>query len=235
MGSAVDLSLESFDLSQNFIEGGHVTDDHFPHARIVFSKLSGETVVRCQAKRARFGTFVVRFGRFEKDRFMMRHACQQIETLERAILGLVPNQLRHIVVVARHSIRERLGGILMDPLDTLRPRPGDDEIDSPAEMAGGNDAKGPVRRFSLAIRSEAIFSRGSPLDLPASVFAGAVALGFFSYLTGVHNVTYGRVDGLTKQVGFLWAPNWTFLFMVFMPLFFAFVVELVAFWINPIW
>ena len=166
---------------------------------------------------------------------MMRHACQQIETLERAILGLVPNQLRHIVVVARHSIRERLGGILMDPLDTLRPRPGDDEIDSPAEMAGGNDAKGPVRRFSLAIRSEAIFSRGSPLDLPASVFAGAVALGFFSYLTGVHNVTYGRVDGLTKQVGFLWAPNWTFLFMVFMPLFFAFVVELVAFWINPIW
>ena len=37
MGSAVDLSLESFDLSQNFFEGGHVTDDHFPHARIVFS------------------------------------------------------------------------------------------------------------------------------------------------------------------------------------------------------
>lgn len=99
---------------QQSLEGGQVTDDHFPHARIVFSKRSGETVIRCQAKGARFGTFVVRFGRFKKDRFMMCHLCQQIETLERAILGFVPNQLRHIVVVARHSIRERLGGILME-------------------------------------------------------------------------------------------------------------------------
>ena len=88
-GSAVDFSLEGLDFCQNFIEGGHVTDDHFPHARIVFSKRSGETVVRCQAKGARFGTFVVRFGRFEKDRFMMCHVCQQIETLERAILESV--------------------------------------------------------------------------------------------------------------------------------------------------
>ena len=85
---------------------------------------------------------------------------------------------------------------------------------------------------SLARRSEALFSRGSPLDLPASVFAGAVALGFLSYLTGVHNVAYTRADGLIKQVGFLWAPNWTLLFMVFMPLAFAFMVDLVVFWKN---
>ena len=95
-----------------------------------------------------------------------------------------------------------------------------------------NNGEKPWHEFSLAQRSEAIFSRPSPLDLPASVFAGAVALGFLSYLAGIHNVTYTREDGLNKQIGFIWAPNWTFLFMVFMPLFFAFVAELLIFWKN---
>jgi hypothetical protein len=86
--------------------------------------------------------------------------------------------------------------------------------------------------FSLPRKSEAFFGRGSPLDLPASVFAGAVALGFFSYFLGIHSVTFDREDGVNKQVGFLWAPNWTTLFMVFMPLFFAFAGDLVVFWKN---
>ncbi|MBY6120412.1 hypothetical protein KUV64_14860 [Mameliella alba] len=93
----------------------------------------------------------------------------------------------------------------------------------------GSKAK---QQFRLARASEAIFSRGSPLDLPATVFAGAVALGFTSFFLGIHSVAYARPDGLIKQVGFLWAPNWTFLFMVFMPLFFVFVVEMLAFWRN---
>lgn len=73
--------------------------------------------------------------------------------------------------------------------------------------------------FNLARTSEALFTRGSPLNLPASVFAGASALGFLSYIVGIHSATYGRADGVVKQVGFLWAPNWTFLFMVLLPLF----------------
>ncbi|TIW12135.1 MAG: hypothetical protein E5V66_10385 [Mesorhizobium sp.] len=106
----------------------------------------------------------------------------------------------------------------------------DDETDSPAELTRDTNARGPSRRFSLARKSEAFFSRGSPLNLPASVFAGVTALGFLSYLTGIHSVTYGRADGVVKQVGFLWTANWTFVFMVFLPLFFAFVTELVTFW-----
>ncbi len=90
----------------------------------------------------------------------------------------------------------------------------------------------PKQRFSLAQKSEGILSRGSPLDVPASVFAGAVALGFSSYFLGIYSVSYARADGITKQVGFLWAPNWTLLFMVFMPLFFACVVELLGYWKN---
>ena len=105
------------------------------------------------------------------------------------------------------------------------------EATSLTKTAPDDDATEPRQGSSLARRSEAIFG-GSPLDLPSSVFAGAVALGFSSYFLGIHNVTYGTLDGPIKQVGFLWAPNWTLLFMVFMPLFFVFVVDLVAFWKN---
>ncbi|MEQ9040295.1 MAG: hypothetical protein RIE24_18260 [Silicimonas sp.] len=87
----------------------------------------------------------------------------------------------------------------------------------------------PTPRFSLTSATEALFSR-SPLNLPASVFAGAVALQFTSYFLGIHEVTFEAPDGLAKQVGFLWAPNWTFLFLAFMPLFFAFAAELLFFW-----
>lgn len=84
--------------------------------------------------------------------------------------------------------------------------------------------------FRLAERSEALFSQESPLNLPASIFAGASALGFLSYIVGIHSATYERSDGVVKEVGFLWAPNWTFLFMVLLPLFFAAVTELLVFW-----
>lgn len=105
-----------------------------------------------------------------------------------------------------------------------------DETKSQAGLTQDMDAQKPSRHFSLARRSEALICHGSPLNLPASVFAGATALGFLSYITGIHNATYGRPDGLVKQVGFLWAPNWTILFMVFLPLFFALAAELLVFW-----
>jgi hypothetical protein len=83
---------------------------------------------------------------------------------------------------------------------------------------------------TLARQSEAFFSDGAPLNLPASVFAGMSALGFFSYIIGIHNVSFTRSDGVIKQVGFLWAANWTLVFMVFLPLFLASVSELVTSW-----
>lgn len=86
------------------------------------------------------------------------------------------------------------------------------------------------RPRGLAIKTEAIFSHGSHLNLPAWIFAGSSALGFLSYILGIHSITYVRSDGIEKQVGFLWAPNWTFLFMVLLPLFFAVVIELLGFW-----
>jgi hypothetical protein len=130
----------------------------------------------------------------------------------------------------RRDSKKAGSSIAPGPPDREHTATADDGTESPAERTQDTDAQGPSRRFSLASRSEALFSRGSPLNLPASVFAGATALGFLSYITGIHNATYSRADGLVKQVGFLWAPNWTFLFMALLPLFFAFVIELLVFW-----
>lgn len=98
----------------------------------------------------------------------------------------------------------------------------DDQTQPAGDLPQGIDASRRRQGFSLARRSEALFSHGSPLNVPASIFAGASAHGFLSYIVGIHSATYSRADGVVKQVGFLWAPNWTFLFMVLLPLFFAF-------------
>ena len=100
----------------------------------------------------------------------------------------------------------------------------------PADPTPNIDANGPRKRLSLARKSEALFCLGSPLNLPASVFAGFTALGFLSYIFGIHNATYGRADGVVKQVGFLWTANWTSVFMVLLPWFLAFVTELLIYW-----
>lgn len=88
------------------------------------------------------------------------------------------------------------------------------------------------RRFDLASFTEALFSRGSLLSLPAAVFAGAVALQFLSYFLSIHSFTYVREDGVMKQVGFLWALNWTVLFVLLLPLGLAIVADLLAKWKN---
>lgn len=118
--------------------------------------------------------------------------------------------------------------------DTLRvpemPAPAANHIPLTPVISVELQPMSPERPSGLAIKTEAIFSHGSHLNLPSSVFAGSSALGFLSYILGIHTITYIREDGIEKQVGFLWAPNWTFLFMVLLPLFFTIVIELLVFW-----
>ncbi|RVG90165.1 hypothetical protein CN221_25420 [Sinorhizobium meliloti] len=120
----------------------------------------------------------------------------------------------------RRSAPESLGG-LNDAVVDKEPALAVEPTQEPAKKR---------RVVSLARGSESFYSDGSPLNLPAFVFAGASALGFLSYILGIHSAVYLRADNVAKQVGFLWAPNWTFLFMVLLPLFFALVIELLAFW-----
>lgn len=110
----------------------------------------------------------------------------------------------------------------------------DNNQPSPQEMeasaTGGRNTIGPIQRFNLAEKSEALFSHRSPLDLPIIVFAGAVTLGFLAYIMGVHHVTYSPETGLHKQVGFFWAPSWTIEGLVLLPLFLIVMTQLLKFW-----
>jgi len=132
--------------------------------------------------------------------------------------------------VKRRERKKASSSITSSVRDFPQIAPRDDDAHLAAELTRDMDVNGPRPRFNLARKSEALFSHGSSLNLPASVFAGFTALGFLSYIFGVHSVIYERTDGVVKQVGFLWTANWTSVFMVLLPLFLAFVTELVSFW-----
>ncbi|MFC4670747.1 RcgA family putative transporter [Seohaeicola nanhaiensis] len=103
-------------------------------------------------------------------------------------------------------------------------------LDAEADPKPNDAAQPTLRRFSIARRCEALFSGHSSLNLPAIVWAGCVTLGFLTYITDVHSITYSPISGLNKQVGYFWAPNWTVLELVILPLFLIIVVELLKFW-----
>ena len=86
------------------------------------------------------------------------------------------------------------------------------------------------RIINLAGGCDTMFSGHATLNLPASVWAGWAILGFLAYIMGVHSVTYSPIAGVEKQVGFFWAPNWTLLELVILPLFLASVVRLLTYW-----
>ncbi|UWQ77416.1 hypothetical protein K3724_23085 (plasmid) [Leisingera sp. M658] len=115
--------------------------------------------------------------------------------------------------------------------DTRYPQHAPANLPTPqSDIAPAPTASKPSRRFNLARKSEALFSNHSTLNLPASVWAGWVVLGFLTYIMGVHSVTYFPIDGLQKQVGFFWAPNWTLVELVILPLFLISVAGMLAFW-----
>jgi hypothetical protein len=116
---------------------------------------------------------------------------------------------------------------------------GNDKLEAPSRLADIPSTVSVVdhsydgaqfARRSILVRISADLFSGHPLNLSSLVFAGSVGLGFMSYFLGIHDISIAGLDSTLKQVGFLWAPNWTLLFMVFMPLFFAFVVDLLHFW-----
>lgn len=86
------------------------------------------------------------------------------------------------------------------------------------------------RRFSIARQTEAMFSSESSLTLPLVVFTGACALALIAFGLNIHSVVYSPPSGIPRQVGFLWAPNWTIVFLAVLPMFLAYLIELLRCW-----
>lgn len=84
--------------------------------------------------------------------------------------------------------------------------------------------------FSLPKFSEKLLGGESTLSLQVSLWALYAGIGLLNFIFGIHSVTYSPVDGLDKQVGFLWAPTWTLLPAVLLPLYVVFVSELLTLW-----
>ena len=86
--------------------------------------------------------------------------------------------------------------------------------------------------LSLSSGTERLFSTGSPTNLSIAVFCGAVSLGVISGSLGMHDVTHTLTENVSKQVGFLWAPNWSLVFLIILPIYLLKVCTLVQDWVR---
>lgn len=86
------------------------------------------------------------------------------------------------------------------------------------------------RLGSLAGKTEALFDSQSSMTLPLVVFSGACILALVSFTLNIHSVVFTPEGSRSKQVGFLWAPNWTIVFLAVLPLYLAWSIELLRFW-----
>lgn len=109
-------------------------------------------------------------------------------------------------------------------------RPPPEAHGGPAEDLSNDAVRRPLRRSRLAMRSEEVFSSRPRLTVFAVLWVGFTALAFAAYVVGVESVRYEPVTGVSKQVGFLWAPSWTILPVVVLPVFVGLVMTLLRWW-----
>lgn len=83
---------------------------------------------------------------------------------------------------------------------------------------------------TLAERTEWILSGSGSMNLLITYWLVFCGLGFMNYVLGTLSVTYNPVEGLSKQVGFIWAPTLTVLPLVALPLFIYYVGDLNTYW-----
>lgn len=85
-------------------------------------------------------------------------------------------------------------------------------------------------RTSLAMKTFDLFGGKMSKSIPILVFAGATALGLTAFSLGIASVQFTAHSGVSKEVGFLWAPNWTFSCLALLPLYIASVSSTLNVW-----
>lgn len=78
--------------------------------------------------------------------------------------------------------------------------------------------------------SEKLFSGGGPFNMIVVMWSCATILFYSAYLTGVHDVSYSPADGIDKQVGLFWSPNWYLDKLILLPLLVIFVSNTLFMW-----
>ena len=109
-----------------------------------------------------------------------------------------------------------------DPVSSMENSASADRDATPAQHG--------VTLNSIALFTEAIYQRRTRLEIPGLIFAGGVILGFTSIMLNVHSYEIAQSEHGSKQIGFLWAPNWTLITWFLMPLFALTVSDAVGYW-----
>lgn len=115
--------------------------------------------------------------------------------------------------VALMRARERTRAEPRNGADDSSP---DDPAYDPAAIPVGDV---PNRTPSLARSWEAWFSRDDTLKLSILIWATYAVNGLVNGILGILSVSYSVTPDLSKEVGFLWAPTWTVLPALILPLF----------------
>lgn len=83
---------------------------------------------------------------------------------------------------------------------------------------------------TLAEKCEWMLSGSGTMNLLIAYWLVFCGLGLLNYVLGTLSVTYRPLDGLDKQVGFIWAPTLTVLPLVALPAFIFYVSDLNTYW-----
>ncbi len=83
---------------------------------------------------------------------------------------------------------------------------------------------------SLAKRYEQLLSGGASMNLLVWYWLVFCGLGLMNYVFGTLSITYSPIKGMSKQVGFIWAPTLTFLPLVVLPLLIYCISDLITYW-----
>ncbi len=108
----------------------------------------------------------------------------------------------------------------MEELSPPMPGEYDNSDQSDTAQYGGN----------LALWTEKIVINSSNQSLPVMIFAGAIILGVLAFTFNIHSVKVSNSHSVVKEVGFLWAPNWTIVFLVILPAYTAILASMISKW-----
>lgn len=132
--------------------------------------------------------------------------------------------------IALRSSQSRLKAKRREKLSELPPEISfDQETGSSTVKDGAWDEDG---GSNLTRRIERIFSDPEPMHFLVFMWALYTFIGLINFIFEVGSVTYSPVEGIDKQIGFIWAPTWNILPLIILPLFFIFINRLLNYWKN---
>lgn len=107
----------------------------------------------------------------------------------------------------------------------------DSSPDAPSHVPSETRADVEAGRTLTVARSwESWFSGDEALRLSILIWAAYAVNGLANGILGILSVSYSVMPGLSKEVGFLWAPTWTVLPVLILPLFIVRVSDTLAHW-----